>query len=226
MGLDEGELILKAHYCPRGVFQGCWSPFSFYAAATNQKSHLQFYRWQCCLLSWLWFIYSLGCAVCICIVKLVKLLKTDIVVSITFWVYLKSEKYQCHPCEMDRTVNNDFSLCRSSLSSPCCQASEEASLLMSSPRMLLPALGALPPGAPLSVHHQIQLLQQQLQQQQQQTQVAVAQVIHPNSNTQKLWVKCIHFYFFFVFVRKINPILPYIICQSLAHDLPPSRVMI
>uniref|UniRef100_A0A3B4Y395 Carboxyl-terminal PDZ ligand of neuronal nitric oxide synthase protein n=1 Tax=Seriola lalandi dorsalis TaxID=1841481 RepID=A0A3B4Y395_SERLL len=55
-------------------------------------------------------------------------------------------------------------------------ASEEASLLMSSPRMLLPASGALPPGAPLSVHHQIQLLQQQLQQQQQQTQVAVAQV--------------------------------------------------
>ncbi|CAF98103.1 unnamed protein product, partial [Tetraodon nigroviridis] len=44
------------------------------------------------------------------------------------------------------------------------------------PRMLLPAAGALPPGAPLSVHHQIQLLQQQLQQQQQQTQVAVAQV--------------------------------------------------
>ncbi|XP_070765331.1 carboxyl-terminal PDZ ligand of neuronal nitric oxide synthase protein [Enoplosus armatus] len=56
------------------------------------------------------------------------------------------------------------------------KAPEEASLLMSSPRMLLPASGALPPGAPLSVHHQIQLLQQQLQQQQQQTQVAVAQV--------------------------------------------------
>ncbi|XP_042369850.1 carboxyl-terminal PDZ ligand of neuronal nitric oxide synthase protein-like isoform X2 [Plectropomus leopardus] len=54
--------------------------------------------------------------------------------------------------------------------------SEEPSLLMSSPRMLLPASGTLPPGAPLSVHHQIQLLQQQLQQQQQQTQVAVAQV--------------------------------------------------
>ncbi|XP_024134995.1 carboxyl-terminal PDZ ligand of neuronal nitric oxide synthase protein isoform X1 [Oryzias melastigma] len=54
--------------------------------------------------------------------------------------------------------------------------SEEASLLLSSPRMLLPASGTLPPGAPLSVHHQIQLLQQQLQQQQQQTQVAVAQV--------------------------------------------------
>lgn len=50
---------------------------------------------------------------------------------------------------------------------------------MSSPRMLLPASGTLPPGAPLSVHHQIQLLQQQLQQQQQQTQVAVAQV-HPS----------------------------------------------
>ncbi|TKS74964.1 PDZ ligand of neuronal nitric oxide synthase protein C-terminal [Collichthys lucidus] len=56
------------------------------------------------------------------------------------------------------------------------KASEEASLLISSPRMLLPASGTLPPGAPLSVHHQIQLLQQQLQQQQQQTQVAVAQV--------------------------------------------------
>nr|XP_046248709.1 carboxyl-terminal PDZ ligand of neuronal nitric oxide synthase protein isoform X1 [Scatophagus argus] len=62
------------------------------------------------------------------------------------------------------------------LNPPEGKASEEASLLMSSPRMLLPALGTLPPGAPLSVHHQIQLLQQQLQQQQQQTQVAVAQV--------------------------------------------------
>ncbi|XP_034387207.1 carboxyl-terminal PDZ ligand of neuronal nitric oxide synthase protein-like isoform X2 [Cyclopterus lumpus] len=56
------------------------------------------------------------------------------------------------------------------------KASEEASLLMSIPRMLLPPSATLPPGAPLSVHHQIQLLQQQLQQQQQQTQVAVAQV--------------------------------------------------
>nr|XP_040040338.1 carboxyl-terminal PDZ ligand of neuronal nitric oxide synthase protein-like isoform X2 [Gasterosteus aculeatus aculeatus] len=56
------------------------------------------------------------------------------------------------------------------------KASEEASLLIASPRMLLPPSGTLPPGAPLSVHHQIQLLQQQLQQQQQQTQVAVAQV--------------------------------------------------
>ncbi|XP_030288568.1 carboxyl-terminal PDZ ligand of neuronal nitric oxide synthase protein-like [Sparus aurata] len=54
--------------------------------------------------------------------------------------------------------------------------SEEASLMMSSPRMLLPASATLPQSAPLSVHHQIQLLQQQLQQQQQQTQVAVAQV--------------------------------------------------
>ncbi|XP_035503493.2 carboxyl-terminal PDZ ligand of neuronal nitric oxide synthase protein-like isoform X3 [Scophthalmus maximus] len=56
------------------------------------------------------------------------------------------------------------------------QVSEEASLLISSPRMLLPASGTLPPAGPLSVHHQIQLLQQQLQQQQQQTHVAVAQV--------------------------------------------------
>ncbi|XP_056133100.1 carboxyl-terminal PDZ ligand of neuronal nitric oxide synthase protein-like isoform X2 [Lampris incognitus] len=56
------------------------------------------------------------------------------------------------------------------------KAPEEASLLMASPRMLLPSSGTLTPGAPLSVHHQIQLLQQQLQQQQQQTQVAVAQV--------------------------------------------------
>ncbi|KAM4629305.1 carboxyl-terminal PDZ ligand of neuronal nitric oxide synthase protein-like [Polymixia lowei] len=55
-------------------------------------------------------------------------------------------------------------------------APEEGSLLIASPRMLLPASGMLPPGGPLSVHHQIQLLQQQLQQQQQQTQVAVAQV--------------------------------------------------
>uniref|UniRef100_A0A8C7X775 Nitric oxide synthase 1 (neuronal) adaptor protein a n=1 Tax=Oryzias sinensis TaxID=183150 RepID=A0A8C7X775_9TELE len=56
------------------------------------------------------------------------------------------------------------------------QVSEEPSLLLNSPRMLLPASGTLSPGAPLSVHHQIQLLQQELQQQQQQTQVAVAQV--------------------------------------------------
>ncbi|XP_045071526.1 carboxyl-terminal PDZ ligand of neuronal nitric oxide synthase protein [Coregonus clupeaformis] len=53
---------------------------------------------------------------------------------------------------------------------------EEASLLLASPRMLLPSSGILPPSTPLSVHHQIQLLQQQLQQQQQQTHVAVAQV--------------------------------------------------
>ncbi|XP_077450919.1 uncharacterized protein LOC144069401 isoform X3 [Stigmatopora argus] len=57
------------------------------------------------------------------------------------------------------------------------KVSEEAPLLMSSPRLLLPASSVLSHGAtPLSVHHQIQLLQQQLQQQQQQTQVAVAQV--------------------------------------------------
>ncbi|XP_062251482.1 carboxyl-terminal PDZ ligand of neuronal nitric oxide synthase protein isoform X1 [Platichthys flesus] len=55
-------------------------------------------------------------------------------------------------------------------------ASEEVSLLVSSPRMLLPAAATLPPAAPLSTHHQIQLLGQQLQQQQQQTHVAVAQV--------------------------------------------------
>ncbi|CAB1421666.1 unnamed protein product [Pleuronectes platessa] len=54
-------------------------------------------------------------------------------------------------------------------------ASEEVSLLVSSPRMLLPAAATLPPAAPLSTHHQIQLLGQQLQQQQQQTHVAVAQ---------------------------------------------------
>ncbi|CAL8307464.1 unnamed protein product [Lota lota] len=53
---------------------------------------------------------------------------------------------------------------------------EEGSLLMASPRMLLPEAGTLSPATPLSIHHQIQLLQQQLQQQQQQTQVAIAQV--------------------------------------------------
>ncbi|XP_077441028.1 carboxyl-terminal PDZ ligand of neuronal nitric oxide synthase protein-like isoform X2 [Vanacampus margaritifer] len=53
---------------------------------------------------------------------------------------------------------------------------EEAPLLISSPRLLLPASSVLSPATPLSVHHQMQLLQQQLQQQQQQTQVAVAQV--------------------------------------------------
>ncbi|CAL8255849.1 unnamed protein product [Merluccius merluccius] len=56
------------------------------------------------------------------------------------------------------------------------KAPEEGSLLMASPRMLLPASGTLSPTTPLSIHHQIQLLQQQLQQQQQQTHVAVAQV--------------------------------------------------
>uniref|UniRef100_A0A8C3A205 Carboxyl-terminal PDZ ligand of neuronal nitric oxide synthase protein n=1 Tax=Cyclopterus lumpus TaxID=8103 RepID=A0A8C3A205_CYCLU len=66
--------------------------------------------------------------------------------------------------------------CLAPLICPHTAASEEASLLMSIPRMLLPPSATLPPGAPLSVHHQIQLLQQQLQQQQQQTQVAVAQV--------------------------------------------------
>ncbi|KAM8929994.1 carboxyl-terminal PDZ ligand of neuronal nitric oxide synthase protein-like isoform 5-T5 [Pelodytes ibericus] len=49
-------------------------------------------------------------------------------------------------------------------------------VISASPKLLLPASSQLPPGSPLSMHHQIQLLQQQLQQQQQQTQVAVAQV--------------------------------------------------
>ncbi|XP_072130311.1 carboxyl-terminal PDZ ligand of neuronal nitric oxide synthase protein isoform X2 [Mobula birostris] len=53
---------------------------------------------------------------------------------------------------------------------------DSPSILTASPKMLLPSAGQLPSGAPLSVHHQIQLLQQQLQQQQQQSQVAVAQV--------------------------------------------------
>ncbi|XP_076870897.1 carboxyl-terminal PDZ ligand of neuronal nitric oxide synthase protein [Brachyhypopomus gauderio] len=56
------------------------------------------------------------------------------------------------------------------------QVPEDASILLASPKMLLPSGGELPAGAPLSVHHQLQLLQQQLTQQQQQTQVAVAQV--------------------------------------------------
>ncbi|XP_064371803.1 carboxyl-terminal PDZ ligand of neuronal nitric oxide synthase protein isoform X2 [Dromaius novaehollandiae] len=51
------------------------------------------------------------------------------------------------------------------------------SILMASPKMLLPSSAQLPDlGTPLSAHHQMQLLQQLLQQQQQQTQVAVAQV--------------------------------------------------
>uniref|UniRef100_A0A3B4DRD9 Carboxyl-terminal PDZ ligand of neuronal nitric oxide synthase protein n=2 Tax=Pygocentrus nattereri TaxID=42514 RepID=A0A3B4DRD9_PYGNA len=54
--------------------------------------------------------------------------------------------------------------------------SEEPSILLSSPKMLLPSGSQLPAGTPLSIHHQLQLLQQQLTQQQQQTQVAVAQV--------------------------------------------------
>lgn len=71
------------------------------------------------------------------------------------------------------------------------QVSEEPSLLLNSPRMLLPASGTLSPGVPLSVHHQIQLLQQELQQQQQQTQVAVAQVgLHEHTfGTTKIWPK-------------------------------------
>ncbi|XP_075178382.1 carboxyl-terminal PDZ ligand of neuronal nitric oxide synthase protein isoform X2 [Anomaloglossus baeobatrachus] len=53
---------------------------------------------------------------------------------------------------------------------------EKKDKVLASPRMLLPSDSQLSPGTALSVHHQIQLLQQQLQQQQQQTQVAVAQV--------------------------------------------------
>ncbi|XP_041913628.1 carboxyl-terminal PDZ ligand of neuronal nitric oxide synthase protein isoform X2 [Alosa sapidissima] len=56
------------------------------------------------------------------------------------------------------------------------KVSEEACILLATPKMLLPSSSQLPAGAPLSMHHQIQLLQQQLQQQQQQTQVSVAQV--------------------------------------------------
>ncbi|XP_016140231.1 carboxyl-terminal PDZ ligand of neuronal nitric oxide synthase protein-like, partial [Sinocyclocheilus grahami] len=54
--------------------------------------------------------------------------------------------------------------------------SEEPNILLASPKLLLPSDSQLPAGTPLSVHHQLQLLQQQLTQQQQQTQVAVAQV--------------------------------------------------
>ncbi|XP_048458006.1 uncharacterized protein nos1apa [Rhincodon typus] len=52
---------------------------------------------------------------------------------------------------------------------------DSPSILLATPKMLLPSASQLPSGTPLSVHHQIQLLQQHLQQQQQQTQVAVAQ---------------------------------------------------
>ncbi|KAI7807865.1 putative carboxyl-terminal PDZ ligand of neuronal nitric oxide synthase protein [Triplophysa rosa] len=54
--------------------------------------------------------------------------------------------------------------------------SEEPNILLASPKLLLPSGSQLTAGTPLSVHHQLQLLQQQLTQQQQQTQVAVAQV--------------------------------------------------
>ncbi|XP_069823669.1 carboxyl-terminal PDZ ligand of neuronal nitric oxide synthase protein-like isoform X2 [Dendropsophus ebraccatus] len=60
--------------------------------------------------------------------------------------------------------------------SECLEEKKINDKLIASPKMLLPSDSQLPPGTPLSVHHQIQLLQQQLQQQQQQTQVAVAQV--------------------------------------------------
>uniref|UniRef100_A0A8C1YA68 Carboxyl-terminal PDZ ligand of neuronal nitric oxide synthase protein n=1 Tax=Cyprinus carpio TaxID=7962 RepID=A0A8C1YA68_CYPCA len=56
------------------------------------------------------------------------------------------------------------------------QPSEEPNILLASPKLLLPSGSQLPASTPLSVHHQLQLLQQQLTQQQQQTQVAVAQV--------------------------------------------------
>uniref|UniRef100_A0A3Q3AI58 Carboxyl-terminal PDZ ligand of neuronal nitric oxide synthase protein n=1 Tax=Kryptolebias marmoratus TaxID=37003 RepID=A0A3Q3AI58_KRYMA len=92
------------------------------------------------------------------------------------------EAVQAPPAE-DLNVNRGVTDLDATAKTPAINLSEnkvshtwEASLLLSSPRMLLPASGTLPPGAPLSVHHQIQLLQQQLQQQQQQTQVAVAQV--------------------------------------------------
>ncbi|XP_029105872.1 carboxyl-terminal PDZ ligand of neuronal nitric oxide synthase protein-like isoform X2 [Scleropages formosus] len=52
----------------------------------------------------------------------------------------------------------------------------EDTILVGTPRMLFPSVSQLPTGSPLSMHHQIQLFQQQLVQQQQQTQVAVAQV--------------------------------------------------
>ncbi|MCJ8729801.1 hypothetical protein PDJAM_G00110660 [Pangasius djambal] len=53
---------------------------------------------------------------------------------------------------------------------------EDTSILLASPKMLLPSCSELAASTPLSMHHQLQLLQQQLSQQQQQTQVAVAQV--------------------------------------------------
>ncbi|KAI5109430.1 carboxyl-terminal PDZ ligand of neuronal nitric oxide synthase protein isoform X1 [Silurus meridionalis] len=56
------------------------------------------------------------------------------------------------------------------------QVCEDASILLASPKMLLPSCSELAANTPLSMHHQLQLLQQQLSQQQQQTQVAVAQV--------------------------------------------------
>ncbi|XP_051997508.1 carboxyl-terminal PDZ ligand of neuronal nitric oxide synthase protein-like isoform X2 [Xyrauchen texanus] len=54
--------------------------------------------------------------------------------------------------------------------------SEDPKILLASPKLLLPSDSQLPASTPLSVHHQLQLLQQQLTQQQQQTQVVVAQV--------------------------------------------------
>ncbi|TRY95803.1 hypothetical protein DNTS_008876 [Danionella cerebrum] len=58
------------------------------------------------------------------------------------------------------------------------KAFEEAHILLSSPKLLLPAgsESVMGSGTRLSLPHQLQLLQQQLTQQQQQTQVAVAQV--------------------------------------------------
>lgn len=59
--------------------------------------------------------------------------------------------------------------------------SQDASIQLASPKLLLPSCSELAASTPLSLHHQLQLLQQQLSQQQQQTQVAVAQVQGPNS---------------------------------------------
>lgn len=80
------------------------------------------------------------------------------------------------------------------------QLCDDASILLASPKMLLPSCSELAASTPLSMHHQLQLLQQQLSQQQQQTQVAVAQVRDPkkvlgahimNKVMVLYWVVCV-----------------------------------
>lgn len=136
-----------------------WFASLFSAGVTNQHFHISNSD-LCCDDCFFSVAYHSRCWLLLWLELVLFFLKKFIFICVVFICFLKT-----------------FFASWNSFSQPWLfQASEEASLLVSSPRMLLPASAALLPTAPLSVHHQIQLMQQQLQQQQQQTQVAVAQV--------------------------------------------------